>query len=340
VAAESASRLDVIAAVLGAVASATIGTKTAATAAARADLKVKEVDGIPYRPFGRAGITVSLLCVGGHHIGRGSEQEAIRIVQKAVDNGATFMDNAWEYHDGLSEERMGKALAGGRREKVFLMTKHHGRSDKKTSMKHLEDSLRRLRTDHIDLWQHHECVYDDDPDLIFSPGGSIEASDQAKKEGKVRYVGFTGHKKPLIHLKMLAYDYPWDAVQMPLNPFDGTYESFEKWVLPVLETRGIAVLAMKTRAGGALVSSGGLTAEECWRYVTGLPICTVVSGMESLELLRKNLNLARGTEPMSSTERKAIRERVANAAATGRHERYKTTRAFDGKVGRRIHGMT
>jgi predicted aldo/keto reductase-like oxidoreductase len=247
------------------------------------------------------------------------------------------MDNAWEYHGGVSEERMGKALVG-RRDKVFLMTKHHGR-DRKTAMEHLEDSLRRLRTDVIDLWQFHEIVYDADPDMIFAPGGGIEAADLAKKQGKVRYIGFTGHKHHQHHLKMLAYDYPWDAVQMPLNILDGSFESFEKWVLPVLVKRGIGVLAMKTRASGAIVREQVATPEECWRYVTGLPISTVVSGMETIELLRDNLRLARTLQPMSAAEMAAIRERTREVALKGTIERFKTTTAFDGPVGRKLHGV-
>ncbi|MBI4604223.1 MAG: aldo/keto reductase [Planctomycetes bacterium] len=292
---------------------------------------------MPRRVLGKTGQKVSLLCVGGHHIGRPDEATAIRIIQEAVDAGATFMDNAWEYHGGASEERMGKALKG-RRDKVFLMTKHHGR-DKATAMGHLEDSLRRLGTDVIDLWQFHEIVYDADPDMIFAPGGGIEAADLAKKQGKVRYVGFTGHKHPQILLKMLAYEYPWDAVQMPLNILDGSFQSFEKWVLPVLVRRGIGVLAMKTRSSGAMLREKAATAEECWRYVTGLPVSTVVSGMESLELLRDNLRMARTLKPMSPEEMEAARQRTREAALKGAIERYKTSTAFDGPVGRKLHGV-
>lgn len=295
-------------------------------------------NGIPYRDFGRSGERVSLLGVGGHHIGRGEESEGIRIIQEAIDNGVNFLDNAWEYHQGRSEERMGKALEGGRRDKAFLMTKHHGR-DSGTAMKHLEDSLRRLRTDHIDLWMFHECVYDEDPDRIFAPGGGIEAAEAAKKQGKVRHVGFTGHKWPRIHLKMLAYEYPWDAVLMPLNILDGTFRSFERWVLPVLEKRGIAVLAMKTRAGGTIVRTETATVEDCWRYVTALPITTVVSGMESVELLRSNLKLARELEPMSDIEMAAVRERTKEVATSGELEGFKTTTRYDGPVGRALYGV-
>ena len=291
------------------------------------------------RPFGRTGEKVSILGVGGHHIGRSdlSEADSIRLIQEAVDQGVTFMDNAWEYHDGRSEERMGKALEGERRDKVFLMTKHHGR-DKKTAMAHLEDSLKRLRTDYLDLWMFHECVYDEDPDRIFAPGGGIEAADLARKQGKARYIGFTGHKWPRIHLKLLAYGYPWDAALMPLNILDGTYRSFEKWVLPVLVKRGIAVLAMKTRASGAILSAGVATPEECWRYVSALPVSTIVSGMESMSLLRKNLALTK-LEPMSDEERQRVLERTRIVADSAKLERFKSTNAFDGAVGRKLYGI-
>lgn len=291
---------------------------------------------VPTRRFGRHGHRVSVLCVGGFHIGKPSEGEGIRIIQQALDHGVNFMDNAWEYHRGGSEERMGKALRG-RRDNAFLMTKHHGR-DKQMAMQHLEDSLRRLQTDHIDLWQYHEVIYEDDPDRIFGPDGGIEAAELAKKQGKVRYIGFTGHKTPWLHLKMLAYGYPWDAVQLPLNPFDPHFRSFEKWVLPVLQRRGIAVLAMKTRGGGELLETGKCSVEELWRYATGLPITTVVSGMDSVELLRKNLDLARGLKPMDAQEMQALRDRVQSAAREGEYELYKTARRFDGWKGRELHG--
>jgi predicted aldo/keto reductase-like oxidoreductase len=292
---------------------------------------------VPRRPFGRHRDQVSLLGVGGFHIGVGSlsESESVRLIQEAIDQGATFLDNAWCYHDGRSEGRVGQALQG-RRDRVFLMTKNHGR-EKKVALEHLEDSLRRLKTDHLDLWMFHECVYDQDPDRLFAPGGGIEAAELAKQQGKVRYVGFTGHKSTRIHLKMLAYDYPWDAVLMPLNILDGSFESFEQWVLPVLVKRGIAALAMKTRASGTIVRAGIATPEECWRYVTALPVATIVSGMESFDLLRANLTLARTLQPMTAAERAAILQRTREVALTGQHERFKTSRDFDGPVGRKLY---
>src|SRR5579884_340933 len=196
---------------------------------------------IPRRPLGRTDVEVSVLALGGAHLGRApSEHEATRIVHAAIDAGLTFMDNAWEYHQGRSEEWMGKALEG-RRDQVFLMTKvcSHGR-DKKVALQQLEDSLRRLRTDYLDLWQIHEVIYEDDPDRHFQPGGTVEALVEAKRQGKVRFIGFTGHKDPSIHLKMLGHGFPFDTCQLPINCFDGTYRSFEQHVLPELKRQGIA----------------------------------------------------------------------------------------------------
>jgi aryl-alcohol dehydrogenase-like predicted oxidoreductase len=296
---------------------------------------------IPRRPFGRTGLTVSALCLGGAHLGRvASEAEALRIVHEALDAGLTFMDNAWEYHGGRAEELMGKALAG-RREEAFLMTKvcSHGR-DKTVALRQLEDSLRRLRTDYLDLWQIHEVIYEDDPERHFAPGGAVEALVEAKRQGKVRFLGFTGHKDPAIHLAMLARDFPFDACQLPLNVFDGTYRSFERGVLPELARRGIAPLAMKTMGGNAEPLRHGLvTAEEALRYVLSLPVATVVSGIDSLEVLRRNLALARRFTPYSEREMAALRERVAVQAAAGRYEPFKSSRLYDGRIGRERHGL-
>jgi aryl-alcohol dehydrogenase-like predicted oxidoreductase len=294
---------------------------------------------IPRRLLGRTGEQVSALALGGYHLGMvKTEREAIRIVQEAIANGVTFMDNAWEYHDGKSEERMGKALAG-RREQAFLMSKvcTHGR-DRRTAMRQLEQSLRRLKTDHLDLWQIHEVVYDNDPDLCFAPGGVVEALEQAKREGKVRFVGFTGHKDPAIHLKMLAHDFPFDTCQMPLNVFDATFRSFEQLVLPELKRRGIAPLGMKSMCGeGDPVKKRAVTPMEALRYAMSLPVATTVSGMDSLKILRQNLRIARGFEPLSANEMQALRERCAGVAADGRFELYKTSKQFDGPPGRKQH---
>jgi aryl-alcohol dehydrogenase-like predicted oxidoreductase len=296
---------------------------------------------VPRRPLGRTGVEVSALCFGGAHWGgMDSEAEAMRVLHEAVDAGITFMDNAWEYHGGRAEEWMGKALAG-RRQKVFLMTKvcSHGR-DKKVAMEQLDQSLRRLRTDYLDLWQIHEVIYEDDPDRHFAPGGAVEALLEAKKQGKVRFIGFTGHKDPAIHLKMLAHDFPFDACQLPLNVFDATYRSFEREVLPVLTRRGIAPLAMKTVSGnGAPIRQGVITAEEALRYVLSLPVASLVSGIDSREVLQQNLGIVRRFTPMTAVEMQTLRMRVAAYAADGRFELFKSSRRYDGSIGRGQHGL-
>ena len=299
----------------------------------------KESAEIPRRPLGRTGVRVSALALGGSHFAEAKTQrESIRIVHEAIDAGVDFMDNAWEYHDGLSEELMGKALEG-RRHEVFLMTKlcSHGR-DKKFALRQLEQSLRRLKTDYLDLWQIHEVVYESDPDLHFAPGGAVEALALAKRDGKVRFVGFTGHKDPDIHLKMLAHDFPFDTCQLPLNVFDASFRSFERRVLPELLRRGIAPLGMKSMGGeGSPVKKRVVRAEEALRYAMSLPVAATVSGIDSLNVLRQNLRVARGFEPYTPAEMQALRDRCAEAAADGRFELYKTSMHFDGPPGRKQH---
>jgi aryl-alcohol dehydrogenase-like predicted oxidoreductase len=284
---------------------------------------------------------VSVLGIGGSHLGDVRDpDEALAIVAQAIDAGVTFFDNAWEYHDGKSEEILGRALQG-KRDQVFLMTKvcTHGRKAD-VAMQQLEDSLRRLQTDHLDLWQVHECIYDNDPDLHFAPGGVIDALERAKKDGKTRFVGFTGHKHPDIHLRMLAHGFPFDTVQMPINCFDGTFRSFEQRVLPELLTRGIAPIGMKSLGGaGDPVRKGVVSAQEALRYAMSVPgIATTVSGVDALDILRQNLAIARGFEPMRPEEMQALRDRVRGAAADGHNELYKTTTHYDAKVGREQHG--
>jgi uncharacterized protein len=312
----------------------------AAAAAPPLEMTSTGPDQIPRRPFGSTGEQVSIIGLGGYHLGTlGSPDEAVRIVQEAVDAGVTFMDNAWEYNHHRSEEWMGQALQG-RRDKVFLMTKvcTHGR-DKKVAMQQLEESLKRLGTDYLNLWQIHEVIYENDPDLHFAKGGVIEALDEAKRQGKVRFVGFTGHKNPAIHLKMLAHDYPFDAVQMPLNCFDATYRSFEQLVLPELRRRGIAVLGMKSLGGDAQpILHGVVTAEEALRYAMSLPVATTISGIDSTAVLRQNLAIVRGFKPMTPEEMQALRQRCAPFAADGHLELFKSTKRYDGAVGREQHG--
>jgi aryl-alcohol dehydrogenase-like predicted oxidoreductase len=294
---------------------------------------------VPRRPLGKTGVQVSALGVGGYHLGSMKDQkESMELVTRALEAGINFFDNCWEYHDGLSEERLGEALKG-KRDQAFLMTKvcTHGRT-KDMAMKQLEESLRRLQTDRVDLWQIHEVVYYNDPDLIFAPNGAAEALLAAKQEGKVRFIGFTGHKNPAIHLKMLSHDFPFDAVQMPLNALDGTFKSFEHQVLPEANKRGIAVLGMKSLGGsGEIVSHGALTAEEGLRYAMSLPVATTISGMDSLGVLEQNLGVARGFKPLTAEAMQALRERARPLAADGRYELFKTSTKYDGKIGREQH---
>jgi aryl-alcohol dehydrogenase-like predicted oxidoreductase len=299
--------------------------------------------GLPTRVLGRTGQRVSILCLGGWHIGAvKDDNEAIRIMHAAIDEGLTFFDNAWDYHDGRSEELMGKALAmDGRRKKVFLMTKNCER-DYAGSMKNLEDSLRRLRTDYLDLWQFHEMVYDNDPDWVFEKGG-LKAALEARRQGKVRFIGFTGHKDPLIHLKMLNKPHAWDTAQMPINVLDAHYRSFQNEVVPVCLKKNVGVIGMKGLAGGhpqgRLIAELNLTAEQCYRYCLSLPITSQVVGITSMEQLREDLKLARNFQPMAKADMDAFRLRVREVATDGRHELFKSTKNFDGPHHRRQHGF-
>ena len=292
---------------------------------------------IPTRPFGSTGEQVSLLGVGGAHIGLCEHEVGIRIIQEAIDAGATFLDNAWEYNAGISEMRMGMALAqSGYREKAFLMTKDcaHDRLAKNSMVK-LEQSLKRLQTDVIDLWQIHEVVWESDPDRIFAPGGSAESLLKAKEQGKVRYIGFTGHKSPSIHRRMLSQGFPFDAVMMPLNALDAHYESFEREILPICQEQGIAVIGMKSFADGHIFkANAGITPEEALRYAMSLPVATVVSGMESLDVLRQNLAIAQNFTPMTAEEREALLAKSAPHAQDAPHELFKSTRNYEASEGR------
>lgn len=269
-----------------------------------------------------------------------SIREATRIVHAAIDAGITFLDNAWEYHEHESEARMGRAIAD-RRERVFLMTKvcTHGR-DAKVAMKQLEESLRRLKTDHLDLWQVHECAYYNDPDLHFARGGVIEALDRAKREGKVRFVGFTGHKDPDIHLRMLSHQYPFDSCQMPLNVFDASFRSFEQRVLPELLRQRIAPIGMKPFCGhGEAIKKRVVSAQDALRYAMSLPVTTTVCGVDSMKVLKQNVEIAATFKPMSRTQMEQLRHRLSQVAGDGRFERYKTTAEHEGDEGRAQHGF-
>ena len=285
------------------------------------------------RILGSTGEKVSIVGLGGAHVGwQGTEDDSIRIVRTAIDNGVNFMDNCWDYNNGQSEIRMGKALRDGYRSKVFLMTKVDGR-DKRTASQQLDESLRRLQTDHIDLLQFHEIIRMSDPVRIFAPGGAIEAVLEARKAGKARYIGFTGHKSPDVHLKMLqtAFDngFMFDAVQMPLNVMDAHYDSFEKKVLPVLSENRIGVLGMKPLGGGEFLRSDTVTAIECLHYAMSLPISVVITGCDSLAVLQQALEAVRNFSPMSEEQRSALLARTAEAADDGKYELYKTGTIFD-----------
>jgi aryl-alcohol dehydrogenase-like predicted oxidoreductase len=288
--------------------------------------------GIPYRTLGSTGEEVSIVGLGGLHIGmQHDENDSIRIIRTAIDNGINFMDNSWDYNGGASEIRMGKALRDGYRSKVFLMTKIDGHTIK-TATEQLDESLQRLQTDTIDLLQFHEVIRMSDPERIFGPDGAIEALIKAKKAGKVRYIGFTGHKSPDIHLKMLqtAMDnnFMFDTVQMPLNVMDAHYESFEKKALPVFLENNIGVLGMKPLCNGRIFDSGVVTATECLNYVMSLPVSVVITGCDSLPILRQALEAARSFSPLSEEQRSALLARTAKVAGRGTYEPWKTETAF------------
>ena len=296
--------------------------------------------GMPTRVLGRTGERVSILALGGWHIGSVEDRgEAIRMMHLATDEGLTFFDNSWDYHDGGSETLMGEALAsGGRRDKVFLMTKNCER-DYEGSMRCLEQSLRRLRTDRIDLWQFHEIIYDNDPDWVFDKGG-MKAALEAQRAGKVRYIGFTGHKDPRIHLKMLDKPFAWDTAQMPINALDVHYRSFQRNVIPVCLKKQVGVIGMKGLGGGdGIARQAGLTAEEAYGYALSQPVASQVVGMVNLDQLRANIALARGFTPLGDQERTALEARVRDVAGDGRYELFKSTQVFDGGLHRRQHGL-
>ena len=291
-------------------------------------------DKMQYRVLGRTGEKVSIVGVGGAHIGmRVDEDDAVRIVRTAIDNGVNFMDNCWDYSDGAAEARMGKALRDGYRHKVLLMTKIDGR-DRKTAARQIEDSLRRLQTDRIDLLQFHEVIRMSDAERIFAPGGALEAALAAKQAGKIRYIGFTGHKSPAIHLNMLAtaatHHFTFDAVQMPLNVMDAHYDSFERQVLPVLVKNQIGVLGMKPMGGGIILRTDAVTAMQCLNYAMNLPVSVVITGCDSLAVLDQALGAARTFRPLDAQQVAALLTATAKLAARGSYEIYKTTDHFDG----------
>jgi predicted aldo/keto reductase-like oxidoreductase len=285
-----------------------------------------------YRSLGRTGEKISAIGLGGYHIGVPSDEEGIRLIRKAIDRGITFMDNCWDYHDGNSEVRMGKALKDGYRQRVFLMTKIDGRT-RPACAKQIDESLKRLQTDHVDLMQFHEIVRMEDPDRIFGSGGAIEAMLEAKKAGKIRFIGFTGHKDPSIHLKTLELaeknKVRFDAVQMPLNVMDAHFRSFAQKVLPVLVRDEIGVLGMKPLGSGAILQSKTVTAIECLHYALNLPTSTVITGIDRMEYMDQAFEAARTFRPMTQDAVSALLARTTEAAASGKYELFKTSARFD-----------
>lgn len=287
-----------------------------------------------YRELGSTGEQVSAIGLGGWHIGlpKVDEEMGIRIIRTALDRGITFLDNSWDYNDGVSEKRMGKALRDGYREKAFLMTKIDGRS-KKEAARQIDESLQRLQVDYIDLVQYHEIIRYEDPHRIFDPEGAHEAFIEAKEAGKLRYIGFTGHKDPQIHLHMLeladSNGFKFDTVQMPLNVMDAHYRSFAKLVLPELVKQNIGVLAMKTMANGILLRSNTATPIECLHYALNLPTSVVITGIDSLEILDQAFEAVGSFEPMNKQQVQSLLNKTAQAAATGKYEPFKTSSIFD-----------
>ena len=288
---------------------------------------------IPYRQLGSTGEKVSIIGVGGYHLGNAKDDdEAVKIVHKALDSGINFLDNSWDYHDGLSENRAGKALKNGYRNKAFVMTKLDSHS-REGATNQLNESLKRLGTDHVDLIQLHEVIRMDDPEKIFAKGGSIEAVIEARKAGKARFIGFTGHKSPKIHLHMLdvakQHGFHFDTVQMPVNVLDAHYESFSHQVVPRAVEEKIAVLGMKPIAAGQAIKTNKLSAPECLRFALSMPTSVVITGCESMHDIEQALTVARTFKPMTKEEIAALMQRTAEVASGGKFEEYKTTHIHD-----------
>jgi aryl-alcohol dehydrogenase-like predicted oxidoreductase len=289
---------------------------------------------LPYRVLGRTGVEVSALGLGGYHLGspKLSSAEAVRIVHAALDGGLSFMDNSWDYHDGESEKRLGKGLKGGYRSRAFVMTKVDGRT-KQAAARQLDESLKRLGLDEIDLLQHHEVIRFDDADRIFAAGGAMEAFIAARKAGKIRFIGFTGHKDPNVHLYMLEtarrHHFRFDTVQMPLNLLDAHFRSFEKTVLPELVAAGIGVLGMKSMGNGVILKTKAVTPIECLHYALNLPTSVVITGIDSMKILKQAFQAAASFRPLSRQKVARLRSKSARVASTGEFELFKTTSIFD-----------
>ena len=335
-----AAGLGVAAAAVSAVASAQVPTVGGTTVRPTGPVtsKIAQHPDMKYRPLGATGEYLSLVGLGGFHLAKpgGLDTDgAIRVVHTALDAGITFCDNCWDYNKGESEVRLGKALAGGLRNRVFLMTKIDGRTAK-AAMAQIDKSLSRLKTDHVDLLQFHEIIRMDDPERVFASGGALEAVLRAREQGKLRYIGFTGHKSPAIHRHMFevadAHEFHFDTVQMPLNVMDAHYDSFEQGVLPVALAHGTAVLGMKAFGDAFIVKSGVATPQEMLHYPMSLPVTVQVCGIDSLQVLTQALNAVKAFKPLAAAERTALLARTAAVAADGKTERYKTSHHFDGTI--------
>jgi uncharacterized protein len=289
---------------------------------------------LPKRPLGRTGVMVSSIAMGGFHLGNPklASAEAIRLIRQALDRGLTFLDNSWDYNEGESEIRMGQALAGGYREKAFLMTKFDGRT-KESAARQIDESLKRLKTDHVDLLQFHETIRFDDPDRFFAEGGAHETLTAAKKAGKTRFIGFTGHKDPHVHLYMLELarknGFSFDTVQMPVNVMDAHFRSFGKMVAPEAEKMGIAVLAMKSMGDGVILKSKTATPRECLRFALSQKVAAVVTGIDSQAVLDQAFEVGSTFEPLTAAETEALLKKTEQAAASGHYELFKTSAHFD-----------
>jgi predicted aldo/keto reductase-like oxidoreductase len=289
---------------------------------------------VPYRVLGKTGVHVSIVGLGGFHIGQKSvtEQDATRLIRTAIDRGINFMDNCWDYHNGESETRMGKALQGGYREKVFLMTKIDGRT-REEATKQINESLQRLQTDHLDLLQHHEILRFEDPDRIFEQGGAMEAVLEAKKAGKLRFIGFTGHKDPHVHLYMLQVasqqGFHFDTVQMPLNVMDAHFRSFTQLVVPEAVKQGIGILGMKSMGAGVILKSKTVTPIECLHFAMNLPTSVVITGITNDRDLNQAIEAAKTFHPMTESELSALLSKTKEAAAHGEYELFKTSTHHD-----------
>ena len=290
--------------------------------------------GMIYRTLGKTGEKVSAIGLGGFHIGIQSDpQESIRIVRHAIDHGITFMDNCWDYNNGESEKRMGQALRGGYRQRVFLMTKFDGRTVAAAAQQ-IDESLSRLQTDHIDLMQYHENIRLEDPDRFFASGGALEALLAAKQAGKIRYIGFTGHKDPIVHLRMLdeaqQHQFHFDSCQMPLNVMDAHFRSFAHQVVPRLVAEGIGVLGMKPMGSGVVLRARVVTPIECLHYALNLPTSVVINGCDNVDRVNQALEAVRSFKPMNEAQVSALLAKTRTAAMSGRYEPFKTTSMFDG----------